>query len=532
MRAFKTSLCFLSAVLLLGLWAVPLATAQEKPQRGGHLNVALAGDPPSLDMHQESTFLVQIPMAPAYNNLIEFDPHNYPNIVGDVAKSWTVSDDHLAYTFTLHQGVKFHDGSELTSADVKASFDRIVSPPEGVVSPRRSYYVAVKRIEAPDPYTVVFRLHYPSPSFLSMVANPFNWILSKKYLDQDPNYYRLHEMGSGPFKLKKYVRGSYIEMERNPDYWKKGLPYMDGITYFIIKDTSARANAIRSGRADVEFRGLPPADVDNIKKDVGDKVVVAYPRALFNWGVGINVDKKPFDDERVRKAMTLAIDRYDMAKTLAPLTGLETVGGLLHPDTPWALSGEELQALPGYGKDHQANLREAKRLLAEAGYPHGFQTVLTNRNVKLPYIDLGVYLISSWKKIGVEAEHKIEESATWSKTRLTRDFELLLDPYGSTMVGDPDELMVKFVGGSSTNFGRFREPVADALFEQQKTEINEQKRIQLVKEMQKAILEKAWWIPALWWTRAEVRSARIRNYEPLPAHHQNRRLEDVWLAEK
>jgi peptide/nickel transport system substrate-binding protein len=196
------------------------------------------------------------------------------------------------------------------------------------------------------------------------------------------------------------------------------------------------------------------------------------------------------------------------------------------------LSGEELQALPGYGKDHEANLREAKRLLAEAGYPDGFQTVLTNRNVKLPYIDLGVFLISSWKKIGIEAEHKVEESATWSKTRLTRDFELLLDPYGSQMVGDPDELMVKFVGGSSTNYGRFSEPIADALFSQQKTQMDAQKRIQMVKEMQKAVLQKAWWIPALWWTRAEVRSARIHNYEPLPAHHQNRRLEDVWLAEK
>jgi peptide/nickel transport system substrate-binding protein len=105
-----------------------------------------------------------------------------------------------------------------------------------------------------------------------------------------------------------------------------------------------------------------------------------------------------------------------------------SIGGLMHPDTPWALSGEELQALPGYCKDHQANLQEAKRLLAEAGYPNGFQTVLTNCNVKLPYIDLGVYLISSGKKIGVEAEHKLEETATWSQTRLTRDFELLLDP--------------------------------------------------------------------------------------------------------
>jgi peptide/nickel transport system substrate-binding protein len=532
MRGFKMGVLGLSVVLLIGLWAASSALAEEQPRYGGILNVALAGDPPSLDMHQESTFMVQIPLASVYNTLVQFDPHGYPNIIGDLAKSWTVSDDNLSYTFKLHEGVKFHDGTELTSADVKASWDRIVFPPEGVVSPRRSFYTVVKSIEAPDRSTVIFHLHHPSPSFLSMAASPFAWILAKKHLDEDQQYYRSHSVGTGPFKLKNVMRGSVIELERNPNYWKKGLPYLDGIKYFIIRDSSARVTALRSGRVDVEFRGVTPTDVANIKGQLGDEVVVAYPKAMFHWGVAFNVDKKPFDDERVRKALTLAIDRYDMAKTLAPLTGLETVGGLLHPDTPWALSNKELQELPGYGEDHQANLREAKRLLAEAGYPDGFTTVLTNRNVKLPYIDLGVYVISSWKKIGVEAEHKLEESATWSKSRLTRDFELFMDPYGSTMVGDPDELMVRFTTDAMGNWGRFSEPVADALFEQQTMEVNPQKRIELVKEMQKAILQKAWWIPTLWWTRAEVRSARIRNYQPLPAHHQNRRLDDVWLAEK
>jgi ABC-type transport system substrate-binding protein len=123
-----------------------------------------------------------------------------------------------------------------------------------------------------------------------------------------------------------------------------------------------------------------------------------------------------------------------MAKAIGPISGLETVGALMHPDTPWALGPEELQELPGFRKDHEANLREAKRLLAEAGYANGFKTVLTNRAVKLPYIDLGVYLISSWKKIGVEAEHKLEESATWSKSRVTRDFVLMVDHYGSSSV--------------------------------------------------------------------------------------------------
>jgi len=523
---------FLSVMLLVGLWAAPAALAQEKPQKGGVLRVALTGDPPSLDMHQEQTFLVTIPMSTVYNTLVMFDPHGYPKIIGDLAKSWTVSDDNVTWTFTLHQGVKFHDGSELTSADVKASLDKIVFPPEGVVSPRKSYFQMIKSIEAPDRDTVVFRLHHPSASFLSMLALPSNFIYAKKYLDQDINYYKKNAMGSGPFKLKQYVHGASLEMERNPNYWKKGLPYMDGIKYFIITDDGARAKSIRSDRIDVEFRGFPPAEVDGIKGQMGDKVTVAYPGQPSHWGIAFNVDKKPYDDERVRKAMSLAIDRYDMGQTLAPLTGLDTVSGPIPPHASWALSTEELQALPGFGKDHAANLKEAKRLLAEAGYPNGFKTVLTNRSIKLPYIDMGVYLLSAWKKIGVEAEHRLEESASWSKSRATRDFELLLDPMGTQGVADPDELLVKFTSGSSNNWGRFSDPVIDKLFEQQKVELNEQKRVQLAKELQKELMQKALWLPGLWWTRAEVRSARIRNYEPMPNHWMNRRLEDVWLAVK
>src|SRR5262250_1643321 len=134
----------LSVVLVVGLWAVPSALAEEKPRHGGVLRVAIAGDPPSLDMHQEQTFMVTIPMSPVYNTLIMFDPHNYPQVIGDVATSWTVSTDGMTYTFPLHQGVKFHDGSELTSADIKASWDRIVFPSEAVVSPRKSFYQMIK----------------------------------------------------------------------------------------------------------------------------------------------------------------------------------------------------------------------------------------------------------------------------------------------------------------------------------------------------------------------------------------------------
>jgi peptide/nickel transport system substrate-binding protein len=509
-----------------------LVLAEEKPRHGGVLRVALAADPPSLDTHQEQTFAVNIPMAPVYNTLVRFDPHNYPKVVGDLAKSWTVSADGLTYTFTLHQGVKFHDGSELTSADVKASWDKIVFPPEGVISVRKSYYQMIKSIEAPDRDTVVFHLHYPSASFLNMIAHPANFIYAKKYLDEDIHYYKRHAVGTGPFKLKSYVHGSSIELERNPNYWKPGFPYLDGVKYFIITDDGARAKSIRADRTDVEFRFFSPSEAEAIKNQLGDKVIVANAGQPGQFGVAVNVDKKPFDDARVRLALTLAIDRYDMARTLGPITNLEAVGGLIPPGAPWALTPEELQALPGFSKDYEANLQEAKRLLAEAGYPNGFKTVLTNRSIKLPYVDLGVYLISSWKRIGVEAEHKIEETATWSQSRVNRDFELLVDPFGTSTVGDPDELLVKFTTKSSSNWGRFSEPAADKLFDLQKVELDEQKRIQLVKDMQKEILKKAWWIPGLWATRFEVRSARIRNYEPMPSHWMNRQLEDVWLAEK
>ena len=134
MRRFTWSALTASAVLLMGLAFAPTAALAEEPQRGGILKVSLSGDPPSLDMHQEQTFLVTIPMSTVYNTLVMFDPHGFPNIIGDLAKSWERSEDGKTWTFKLHEGVKFHDGTELTSADVKASWDRIYNPPEGVTT--------------------------------------------------------------------------------------------------------------------------------------------------------------------------------------------------------------------------------------------------------------------------------------------------------------------------------------------------------------------------------------------------------------
>jgi ABC-type dipeptide transport system, periplasmic component len=235
-----------------------------------------------------------------------------------VATDWKIAADGLTYTFKLRPGIHFHDGSTLTSADVKASYDKIIFPPAGVRSVRKNAYTAVERVEAPDPATVIFKLKFPSASLLDNLASPWNVIFPKKYLDKDPNYFKTNVMGSGPFKFKNYTRGSTFEGERNPDYFVKDRPYLDGYKFFISPETSVRAAAIRSGRAYIEFRNLPSAEVDAIRKQLGDKIVVQETPMTGQWGIAVNNTAKPFNDVRVRKALTLGIDRYTMSKVCTP----------------------------------------------------------------------------------------------------------------------------------------------------------------------------------------------------------------------
>ena len=205
------------------------AQTGETPRRGGILLVAIGADAPGLDPHQEQTFATLQPTSPLYSTLLQIDPYGYPNVIGDVASEWNISPDGLTYTFKIRPGIRFHDGSPLTSVDVKASYDKIISPPEGVRSIRATFYAAVANVEAPDPGTVVFKLKYPSASLLSSLASPWNVIFPKKYLDKDPNYFKKNNpIGSGPFKFKSYTRGSTFEAERNPDYYVKDRPYLNG----------------------------------------------------------------------------------------------------------------------------------------------------------------------------------------------------------------------------------------------------------------------------------------------------------------
>jgi peptide/nickel transport system substrate-binding protein len=519
------------AVLAGALVASVPAQAAETPRRGGVLLAVIGADPPSLDPHQESTFANIELVAPLYSTLLQLDPYHYPKIIGDLATEWKISPDGLTYTFKLHQGVRFHDGSPLTSADVKATYDKIVFPPNGVRSVRRKAYTAIDKVEAPDPTTVVFKLKFPSASLLANLASPWNVIFAKKYLDQDPNYFKTHALGSGPFKFKNYTRGSTFEGERNPDYFVKDRPYLDGYKFYISPETSVRAAAIRSGRAYIEFRNLPDAEVESIKKQLGDKVVVQETAMTGQWGIGINNKVKPFTDVRVRKALTLGIDRYTMGKVLKPLTGLALVGGLMRPGSEWAMPPSELEKMPGFGRDAEKNRAEARKLLAEAGYPNGFKVTLKNRNVKLPYQDFAVFLIQEWRKIGVEATNRPLETAAWfDDGQNTGNFELIVQPTVEFM-DDPDQFLGRYATGSTQNWGRFADPRIDDLFSRQSRSLDPAERKKLIIELDKVVLENAYFMPGLWWTRNLVHWAKVKNYVAPPNHYTNQKLQDVWLSE-
>ncbi len=532
-RTARRSVALVAVAVVVGSLMAPqrIAAAAETPRRGGVLLAAIGADAPSLDPHQEQTFATLQPVAPLYSTLLQIDPTSYPNIIGDVASEWNISPDGLTYTFKIRPGIRFHDGSALTAADVKASYDKIVFPPDGVRSIRKFHYSAIASVEAPDPGTVVFKLKFPSASLLTNLASPWNVIFPKKYLDRDPNYFKTNVVGSGPFRFKSYTRGATFEGERNPDYFVKDRPYLNGYKFFISTDTSVRAAAIRSGRAYIEFRNLPQADVDAIKKQLGDKVVVQQTPFVIQFSVAINNSVKPFSDVRVRRALNLGIDRDTASKVLPALTGLKDVGGLVRPGTEWSLTPAELEKFPGFGHDIEKNRGEARRLLAEAGYPNGLKVVLKNRNVKLPYQDLAVYMIQEWRKIGVEAEHRPLETATWyADGRDQGNFELIVFPHGA-FVDDPDQLLPPFVPGSPQNWSRFSNPAIQDLFARQARSLDPAERKKLVVELQKIVLDNAYYIPGLWWTRNVVHWAKVKNWIAPPSHFTNQKLQDVWLSE-
>jgi peptide/nickel transport system substrate-binding protein len=316
------------------------------------------------------------------------------------------TDGGKTYTFKIHEGVKFHNGDPLTAADVAASWNETVFPPQGVVSVRQGNFTMLDKIDAPDPTTVVFHLKFATDAFLPALADPYAFIYEKKQLDKDPHWYEKNVNGSGPFKFVSYEIGQSIVGERNPDYYHKGLPYLDGFKGIFADKQVTRVEAIRSDRAAIEFRGFPPTVRDELVGALGNQIAVQES----DWNCGgiltINHQRKPFDDVRVRRALTLAIDRWGTAPELAKIAVVRTVGGVVYPGSPLAATKEELQQLAGYGPDIEKSRAEARQLLKEAG-AEGLTFELNNRSVDQPYKYYGLWVIDQWSKIGLHVTQKV-----------------------------------------------------------------------------------------------------------------------------
>jgi peptide/nickel transport system substrate-binding protein len=526
---------FLAGLLLLALAASAPAGAQESPRRGGELIFVVPAEPPSYDAHREETFAVVHPAAPHYSTLLRVDPADRTGtrLVGDLAESWTAAPDGRTYSFRIRRGVRFHDGGELTARDVKASYDKIVFPPPGVTSNRKGEYLGVDAITAPDLSTVVFSLKWPLASFLSSLASPFNWIYKADILARDVHWYEKNVMGTGPFLFVEYVKGSHWIGRRNPDYWDKGKPYLDGYRALFVRESAAQVAAIRGHRAMIQFRGFSPPERDTLVQALGSGVTVQESPWECSNPLAVNHERKPFDDRRVRRALSLALDRYQGATTLSRLTILREVAGVQGATTPFATPPAELERLAGYSRDIAKSRAEARRLLREAGLPEGFAFTFKNRGIPNPYDALGVWLVDQWRQIGLNVRIETLELGMLYRDIFGGNFEVAADFHCSYIV-EPDLALFKFqsMDVSPINYSRYVDRTLDDLYQKQSRAADTAERRRYLREFEKRLLdEEAHYIYTFQWHRIVVHSSRVRGWTITPSHFLNNQLDTVWLAE-
>jgi peptide/nickel transport system substrate-binding protein len=525
---------FAAAVAILLSISLPAAAA-EKPKRGGALTYMIPADaPPSFDGHREATFATIHAVAPFYSVLVRVNPENPASTTDFVCDVCTEipepSDTGRTYAFLIREDVRFQDGSALTAHDVAASWNKIVDPPEGVISARRGYYSMIDKIEARDSKTVVFQLKFATAAFLPALADPYAFIYKTELLDRDPHWFEKNIMGSGPFRFKEYQLGQSISGVRNPDYYHQGLPYLDGFTGIFADKQATRVAAIKGDRAAIEFRGFPPSTRDELVAALGDQVTVQES----DWNCGNlitpNHKRKPFDDARVRRALTLAIDRWRGAPALSKISVMKTVGGVGFPGSPLAATKEELQQIAGFWPDIEKSRAEARRLLKEAG-AENLTFELLNRNVDQPYKFNGTRVVDEWSKIGVKVTQRVLPTGPFGEAFRSGDFDVGLD-------GDCQNIVNPLLDGtkylphsvSSSNFGNYDDPAEIELYDRMLRETDFARQRLLMREFEKLVLDtEAHEIFLLWRYRIVPYRSYVKGWKVSPSHYVNQDLAAIWL---
>ena len=529
-RWMRRRLAATCCAVLLALSGIAGA-ASSSPQRGGTLPFAVDAEPPNYDCHANFSFVLMHVVAPHYSTLLKFDTANYPQVAGDLADSWNVSPDRRTYTFKLHPNVLFHDGSKLTSADVKASYDRIVHPPEGVLSVRQADYAAITSIETPDPLTVVFHLQWPDAVMLANFASPWNCIYSAAKLAEDPTFPKTHILGTGPFVFVEHVKGDHWSGKRWDKYFQQGKPYLDGYRTEFISETAA-VKAMESGRIMAQFRSFTPSERDEMVEMAGNRLEVREGPWTSYVALAFNTTQPPFNDARVRRALSLAIDRWGGTEALANTTFLKYVGGLMRPGSAMATPEAELVTMPGFSRDIAVSRAEAKRLLAEAGVTN-LEVTLTNRkDVPVPYGPAGEFVLAQWREIGVRGTHELLSTKEWQAALEKGKFAAAID-LAADYFDDPTINLARYVSRdlSPSNHAGSTDRFLDALYIGQAISTDTRERMKIVRDFERHAVTEASTVPLLWWNRLVVSSAKFKGWNISPSQYIGQDLSDVWIEQ-
>lgn len=468
-----------------------LAAPEPNPKSGGVLRYGITSRAPHFDVHQSGTINSLGSQGCMFDNLIRRDPRDSgKTIIPDLAHSWEISKDGKSYTFFLRKNVLFHDGAELTSEDVKATFDRIVKPPSGISIPRSTLFAAVSEITTPDKYTVRFNLSAPRPPafIMAAIASGWNVIVRKKTLEE--NGYNLRRVvtypGTGPYKSQRRVENEVWVMEKNKDYWNKGLPYLDGIEFYHALPFSPElGSALLSGRTDYA-RLLDPGALRKVKETPGMTGTDFYQSVI--QGTWMNNKRKPLNDPRVRRAFHLVLDKpvlVDVVKDVAPMM----VGGFIYPFSEFATPKEELSKRLGYQADPTAAIKEARALMAAAGYANGAKG--------LDYLVREVATFKLWSQaiqamlqqsLNVECTLRTVVESVWFDDIKTGNYDLAIGAIVSTLLDPSDYFNAWYRKDGPQNYSSWDNAEFNALLPQIDSEVDPAKRLALIRKAE-AIME-------------------------------------------
>jgi peptide/nickel transport system substrate-binding protein len=457
---------------------------------GGVLKIQHMDTPPSASIHEEATISTAVPFMGLFNNLVMFDQNvarnSFESIVPDLATKWAWSDDGKRLSFKLRQGVKWHDGKPFTAADVQCTFEMLLGTEKLRRNPRSAWYGNVEKVTADGDLDATFHLKARQPSLLALLASGYTPIYP---CHVSPADMRRKPVGTGPFKFAEFKMKESIKLVKNPEYWKPGRPYLDGIEYTIIADRSTRMLAFASGKFDMTF----PTDVTvpllkNIRNDA--------PQAqctLRSTGVSTNLivnrEVPPFDDQRIRRAMALTLDRQAFIDILSE--GQATKGGAMlpPPEGVWGMPPEMLKTIVGYG-DVDKNREQARELMKQAGYgpDKRLKIKVSTRNIAT-FRDPAVILIDQLKQIYIDGELEVIDTSVYYSRVFKKDYVVALNLTG-TAVDDPDVAFFEgYACGSLRNYNNYCDPEMTKLFEAQSQETDHEKRLKMVWEIDRKLQE-------------------------------------------